>query len=122
MTDPTWWTKEHQSTWDRVKAALRRDWEQTKADWSTTGHDLNQGVGDTLKQAAGKEAIPPGWEAVEPSYRYGVAARRHYAAEYPEWSPKLEKRLGDEWTTLKHESKWEDVKASVRYAWDHKEP
>ena len=46
---------------DQVKEALKRDWEQTKSD--LTGHkkgqELNQDVGDTVKQAAGREAIPP---------------------------------------------------------------
>lgn len=44
----------------KVKEALKRDWEQTKHDFSKKkGVDLNQDVGDTLKQAAGKEPIPP---------------------------------------------------------------
>jgi len=43
-----------------VKEALKRDLEQTKHDFNKKkGADLNQGVGDTLKQAAGKEPIPP---------------------------------------------------------------
>ncbi len=33
---PQWWTDQHTSTWDRVKEALRRDWEQTKADLSSS--------------------------------------------------------------------------------------
>ena len=57
--DPRWWSEEHRSAWERVKAAFRRDWEQTKADFSSKGRDLNQDVDDTVKQAAGKKAIPP---------------------------------------------------------------
>lgn len=57
---PQWWTDKHTSTWDRVKEALRRDWEQTKSDFSVSeGTDLNQDVGDTIKQAAGSAPIPP---------------------------------------------------------------
>lgn len=57
---PQWWSDKHTSTWDRVKEALRRDWEQTKNDFSSeSGADLNQGVGDTVKQATGAEALPP---------------------------------------------------------------
>jgi len=57
---PQWWTDKHNSTWDRVKAALRRDWEQTKADFSSNDSaDLNQEIGDTVKQSVGKEPIPP---------------------------------------------------------------
>ena len=43
-----------------VKDALKRDWEQTKHDFSKSkGRELHQDVGDTVKQAAGKEPIPP---------------------------------------------------------------
>ena len=56
---PQWWNDKHTSTWDRVKAALQRDWEQTKADFSSDRPDLNQEIGDTLKQSAGKQPIPP---------------------------------------------------------------
>jgi hypothetical protein len=58
-TRPQWWTDKHTSTWDRVKAALRRDWEQTKADFSSDRPDLNQEIGDTVKQSVGKQPIPP---------------------------------------------------------------
>ncbi len=60
--NPLWWTDEHTSAWERAKAAFRRDWEQTKADLTGRGkgHDLNQDANDTLRQAAGKAAIPPG--------------------------------------------------------------
>jgi hypothetical protein len=59
--NPRWWRDNHTSTWDRVKAALQRDWEQTKSDFTDgkKGRDLNQGADDTLAQATGKQAIPP---------------------------------------------------------------
>jgi hypothetical protein len=59
--NPAWWKQEHQSGWDRMAEAFRRDWEQTKADFTggKKGHDLNQDVGDTLGQAFGKKPIPP---------------------------------------------------------------
>lgn len=56
--DPQWWTERHASAWDRVKDAFRRDWEQTKADLAFDGHDLNQGAGDTVRQALGSGPIP----------------------------------------------------------------
>ncbi|ATB31478.1 hypothetical protein [Melittangium boletus] len=44
----------------KVKEALKRDWEQTKHDLNKKkGTDLNQDVGDTVKQATGKEPVPP---------------------------------------------------------------
>ncbi|MFL5320033.1 MAG: hypothetical protein ACJ790_10300 [Myxococcaceae bacterium] len=42
----------------KVKEAFKRDWEQTKHDITRKGTDLNQNVGDTVKQAAGKEPVP----------------------------------------------------------------
>jgi hypothetical protein len=57
---PTWWTEKHTSDWDRVKGALERDWEQTKADFSTnSGQKLNQNAADTVMQSVGSESIPP---------------------------------------------------------------
>jgi hypothetical protein len=44
----------------KASEALKRDWEQTKHDFNKdAGRELNQDVGDTLGQAAGKKPIPP---------------------------------------------------------------
>ena len=42
-------------------SALERDWEQTKHDLTggKKGVELNQDVGDTVKQGLGKEVTPP---------------------------------------------------------------
>jgi len=59
-TQPSWWNNMHSSAWERVSEAFRRDWEQTKADFSVTkGRDLNQNVTDTVKQVVGKDGVPP---------------------------------------------------------------
>jgi len=43
-----------------VGRALKRDWEQTKADLpGLEGKNIRQDVGDTLQQAAGKKPAPP---------------------------------------------------------------
>jgi hypothetical protein len=56
---PSWWTEKHASDWDRVKSALERDWEQTKADVAPgQGHQLNQSIVDTVKQSVGSAPIP----------------------------------------------------------------
>ncbi len=124
--DPSWWNDSHSSAWERTKEALRRDWEQTKADVSDGGHELKQGVGDTVRQAAGKEAIPPGnvpnpggaatWETHAPALRYGYGARHHYAKE--QWNDELEGRLRKDWDSSGTGSSWERVKAAVRRGWD----
>ncbi len=56
---PQWWTSNHASAWERGKAALRRDWEQTKRDFGGSGADINQDAGDTFRQLAGKAPVPP---------------------------------------------------------------
>lgn len=47
-------------TSDQIGDAVERDWEQTKSDMpGLEGKDLDQDVDDTVKQAAGREPIPP---------------------------------------------------------------
>ena len=56
---PTWWTGQSDSTWDRVREAFRRDWEQTKANLGfSTARDLRQDATHTIKQALGLEPLP----------------------------------------------------------------
>ncbi len=125
MANPKWWNEEHESTWTRVKAAMKRDWEQTKADVSSKGRELDQDVDDTIKQAAGKQPIPPlsqanrdddDWGKAEEGYRYGVGARSQYGDA--EWDDRIEGKLREEWGDLKSGRTWDEVKASVRRGWD----
>jgi hypothetical protein len=65
---PIWWTDQHTSSWDRVKDAFRRDWEQTKSDFSSaSGPNLNQNVSDTVQQAFGSVPMPPAGLKTRPS-------------------------------------------------------
>ncbi len=139
-TNPKWWNDQHTSAWDRVKSAMKRDWEQTKADFSKRGRELDQDVDDTVKQMAGKQPIPPRgqpnveqpstrvratkdsdwdsrWENVEPEYRYGVGARNHYASDN-DWNDRVESKLKEEWNDLKTGRTWDEVKDRVRRGWD----
>jgi hypothetical protein len=126
--NPSWWTDSHTSGWERTKEALRRDWEQTKADLTDGGRELNQDVGNTVKQATGKEPIPPGnvanapdsWQELEPAMRYGHGARQHYSnAEWDAWNERLEARLRDDWKSSgNEESSWDRVKHAVRRGWE----
>ena len=44
---------------DDAKEALKRDWEQTKADMpGMEGKDLDQDAHETVKQATGAEPVP----------------------------------------------------------------
>jgi hypothetical protein len=128
MANPKWWNEEHESTWGRVKAAMKRDWEQTKADVSSKGRDLDQDAGDTVKQAMSKQPIPPmsqanknaddDWKEAEEGYRYGVGARSQYGADNSEWDDRLEGKLQEEWRDMKSGRTWDEVRSSVRRGWD----
>lgn len=130
---PKWWNPQtHGSAWERVKEALKRDWEQTKADLTKGGHELDQDVGDTVKQMAGKEAIPPesvpnskslgsdggksSWDDVEAPIMYGYAARQQYGAQHAAWNDGLESTLKNEWDEGASSTgkKWDQIKNHVR--------
>ena len=126
VTNPKWWTDEHTGAWDRIKTALKRDWEQTKANNSRGKHgvDMDQDAGDTLKQMAGKEPVPPvgapaqdDWDSIEPGIRYGHGARTQYR-DHADWDDRLEGKLREEWNDLKSGRTWDEAKAHVRRGWD----
>ena len=112
---PSWYTDEHDSTWDRVKAAFKNDWEQTKNDFgSDKSRDLDQDVDDTVKQAAGSDNA---FENREQAFRFGHAARRHYGSQYPTWNKDLEARLGKDYG-----DNWDSDRLYVRHAYDYRYP
>ena len=127
--DPSWWSKEHESSWSHVRDALARDWAQTKIDLkASSAVDLNQTIVDTLQQAAGSEKIPPhlqpnigkhgdmNWTLSEPAVRYGFGARAHHAA-HTEWNGELETKLSSEWSAMNTFRSWDDAKEDVRRGW-----
>jgi hypothetical protein len=121
----SWWSKEHDSAWENVKDAFRRDWTQTKHDFGGNAPDLNQDVDDTVKQAAGKQAIPPSnvpnFEEHEAALRFGYGASRHYGKRYPKWDDKLEATLRKEWAATDDLS-WNRYAKSVRRGYEYKGP
>ena len=132
---PTWWKQdEHESAWDLVKEALHRDWEQTKHDLKLGGHEMNQGVGDTLKQAGGSEKIPAmdkanppkvigEWNDAEVPYAYGYGARKQFGAQHPQWNEGLETKLKSEWTAAQDKARrdWDEMKSFVRRGYEYKD-
>lgn len=119
---PQWWNDEHTSGWERVKTAFRRDWEQTKADFSRKhGEELGQNVADTVKQAVGAEpAVKPAktrdWNGSEPAARFGHGARSFYKGkDYDDVESSLEK----DWGAINQDAKWIDVRDDVRAGWDY---
>ena len=126
--NPDWWTTKHTRAWDRVKDAFARDWEQTKADFSKdSGHELNQNVADTVKQATGKERIPDPMQAndkpndeyqrVEPALRFGYGASRYYD-EHKQWNESLEAKMRADWDHVHADQKFDKVKEDVRRGWE----
>jgi len=128
MNKPSWWTLQDSSSWDRVREALHRDWDQTKHDLHAGGHELNQKLSDTVEQAAGTKPMPPidkanppkvigQWEDAETAIGYGYAARDHFGDQHPEWNDDLERRLSADWNT---ERPWSEVVRFVRHGYEVK--
>jgi hypothetical protein len=115
--NPRWWREDHTSAWTRIKEAMRRDWEQTKHDFSKkSGQELHQNVGDTVKQMAGKEPVGGSdWNSVEPAMRYGYGAGRNY--EDVEFDAH-EKDLEREWNDMKPARPWAESRDYVRRGWE----
>jgi hypothetical protein len=136
---PKWWKEEHTSGWERVREAVRRDWQQTRHDLHLGGHELNQKLGDTVKQAEGKDPVPDinqanpprvvgkldgEWERVEPPMEYGFAARRQFGATHPEWNDDIDRKLEAEWqkqppSKSPVETTWNEVRVYVRRGYEH---
>ena len=123
--DPSWWTSENDTGWDRTKAAFKRDWDQTKHDLGGKQPDTDQQASDTVKQAAGKEIIPPrgtiAYDKAEPAYRFGYGARFHYGKKYSQWDAQLESELKRDWETTNPDRNWNDDKQYIREAWNRPE-
>jgi hypothetical protein len=119
---PRFWTDEQQSAWDRVKEALYRDWLQTKADFKAGGLDLDQSAADTVKQAAGKQALPGasanglGWERARHAIRLGHGAATYWPDD-TKWNDDLETRVRAEWEALGTGLGWEAAGPLVKHGW-----
>ncbi len=134
ITQPIFWNAEywnaesHGTSWDQVKLAFQRDWEQTKADVGWGGKELEQSALDTLKQGVGSQSIPgpntanpkPPWEDVEPGVRYGYAARHQYGLAFDTWNEELERKLQSEWDEKRSGRTFESVRNYVRRGWNWK--
>ncbi len=123
--NPKWWTQEHESRWDRVKMAFKRDWDQTKHDFGGDEPDTDQDVDDTVKQAAGKQPIPPRgvptYEETEDAYRFGYGARAQYGKKYAAWDDQLESQLQRDWSETYDTREWAQYRKDIRSGWDYQE-
>jgi hypothetical protein len=130
---PSWWSDEvHGSAWDRIKEAMRRDWMQTKHDLGVGGHQMNQSLIDTVKQAARTEHLPSineanppkvigEWSEAEIPYGYGYAARTQFGVQHPQWNEGLEQRLKGEWMGSPESARpdWDAVRGFVRRGYEY---
>ena len=123
--NPKWWNKEHESSWNRVKAAFKRDWDQTKHDLGGHEPDTNQAVDDTVKQAVGKEPIPPRgqptYEEAEDAYRFGYGARSQYGERYANWDARLESQLEQDWAATFNDREWSRYRDSIQRGWSYQD-
>jgi hypothetical protein len=109
----TWYTKEHASAWERIKAAFANDWEQTKHDFgSKTARDLDQDVDDTIKQAMRSEDA---FENHEQAFRFGYAARSQHQDRHPQWNDELDRSLRDDF-----KGDYETERDYIRYAYQYR--
>jgi hypothetical protein len=109
----SWHTADHDNMWNRVKNALKNDWEQTKSDFgSKKARDMDQDVDDTVKQAAGSRNA---FENHEQALRFGHAARRNFGKEHPSWSDALDRRLRTDYP-----GDYNQDQRSIRYAYEYK--
>lgn len=104
------------STWDRVKAAFKKDWEQTKHDFgSDQAPDLEQDLDDTLEQLFGSESkhSERKFEDMEGAFRYGQAAREEYGEDYGyKWHDELHRVLRND-----YQGDWARDEPLVRYSY-----
>jgi hypothetical protein len=119
---PSFWTARQESAWARVKAALRRDWEQTKTDFGLGMAHLHQSAGDTIRQATGRRPLPGeetglDWDLSRHAIRLGYGAASFWSYDRV-WGEALEDRLRVEWTAMATGLPFEDAIPLVRYGWE----
>ena len=113
FTKPNWYKDDYDNGWQRVKAAFKNDWEQTKHDMgSKTARDLKQDVDDTAKQAVGS---PGAFENREQAFRFGYAAQDHYRSQHPKWSNDLDAALRKDYG-----SDYDRDRDDIRRAYEYK--
>ena len=127
--NPTWWTKDNDSAWERTKEAFKRDWDQTKHDFGGKQPDTDQNVKDTVKLSRRQCQHPSRRAACTHLRRSGNSVlrfrltrlRRHYRDKYSKWNPEVENRLKEDWTSANPDANWDTDRDAVQRAWDYDE-
>jgi hypothetical protein len=108
---------------------------QTKHDLGLGGRELNQSVGDTVRQVTAKQHLGPlhepnpqatvvDWSEAAIPYGYGYGARMHYGRTYPVWTEALEDELAREWQNTGPSSRraeWDRVRQLVKRGYEYNE-
>ncbi|HEY1101567.1 MAG TPA: hypothetical protein VGF99_21690 [Myxococcota bacterium] len=124
---PSWWNDQvHGSAWERVKAAMQRDWEQTKNDFTPGAPDLRQDVDDTIKQATGNAPIPPPGvpaPASKGEVKAEIEASNKAVKEEIENRKKgiVDPSMGELGTIRTGRAAWSEVEAPVAYGFAAKD-
>lgn len=120
MKDRAAWHKsEYDSTWERVKAAFRNDWEQTKSDFGVeSARDIDQDADDTVKQMMGRQSTVRydqiDYEEAEGAFRYGHAAHSHFRDRHPTWTEELAAEIRGEYP-----NDWQRDEPLIAYAYNY---
>ncbi|HXC34758.1 MAG TPA: hypothetical protein VNV43_02725 [Candidatus Acidoferrales bacterium] len=121
--NPSWWTKDNDSAWDRIKEAFKRDWDQTRHDLGGKQPDTAPNVNNTVEQASGNQPIPPRgtpvYEDAGSAFRFGYGARSFYRQKYPQWDASLEAELRREWKASCPQGNWREDVECIREAWEY---
>ena len=113
MNRPGWYTDDTDSGWNRVKAAFRNDWDQTKHDFgSKTSPDLKQDVDNTVRQATGSEDP---FDRHEQAFRFGYGAQSHYGTQYKAWNNDLDTKLREDYG-----SDYDRDRDYIRHAYEYR--
>jgi hypothetical protein len=84
-------------TWDRVKDAVRANWESVRG--STKG--------------------AMAWREAQVALRFGYSAAQWYGRRHPVWAADLEARLAAEWQAYRPDDhSWRDVREIVLHGYD----
>jgi uncharacterized protein (TIGR02271 family) len=101
------------STWDKMKAAIRRGWDKITPD--TDSDSAYRSHYDSNYASSGGS-----YDDYEPAYRYGSQMRGDARYQGRNWD-EVESDLRSDWDTRYSRngvSTWEKMKAAVRHGWD----
>lgn len=101
------------STWDKMKAAIRRGWDKITPD--TDSDSAYRSHYDSNYASSGSS-----YDDYAPAYRYGTEMRSNDLYRNRNWND-VESDLRSDWDTRYSRngvSTWEKMKAAVRHGWD----